>query len=76
MQNNILIARISYKYYSSHFAYTKFQKVLADKHVHILGSYQNIKLAKDAICALVLGSPPGKVYAKLRQVAARVNERI
>jgi len=55
---------------------TRTRIVLADKHVHILGSYQNIRLARDAVCALILGSPPGKVYAKLRQVASRVNERI
>ncbi|KAK2962416.1 putative Pre-rRNA-processing protein PNO1 [Blattamonas nauphoetae] len=40
---------------------TKTRVVLAENKVHILGSYQNIALAKDAICSLILGSPPGKV---------------
>jgi len=40
-----------------------------------LGSFANIKIARDAICALIMGSPPGKVYSKLRSVASRVNER-
>ena len=52
-----------------------FVQVVADKHVHILGSFANIKIARDAICALIMGSPPGKVYSKLRSVASRVNER-
>lgn len=54
---------------------TRTRIVLADKHIHIMGSYQNIRVARDAVCALILGAPPGKVYNKLRTVAARVNER-
>lgn len=49
--------------------------VLADTHVHILGSVQNIKIARDAIVSLILGSPPGKVYAHLRSVGARLKQR-
>jgi len=54
---------------------TKTRVVLADTHVHILGSYQNIRIAKDAIVALIMGSPPGKVYTKMRSVANRSKER-
>ncbi|EGC36030.1 hypothetical protein DICPUDRAFT_151576 [Dictyostelium purpureum] len=54
---------------------TKTRIVLADKRIHILGSYSNIRVAKDAICDLIIGSPPGKVYAKLRTVASRISER-
>lgn len=54
---------------------TKTRIVLADSHVHILGSYQNIRLARTAICNLILGSPPSKVYGNLRSVAGRVSER-
>lgn len=49
--------------------------VLADTKIHILGSFQNIRLARDALVALVLGSPASKVYGKLRQVANRLKER-
>lgn len=49
--------------------------VLADTHIHILGSVQNIKIARDAIVSLILGSPPGKVYAHLRSVGARLKQR-
>lgn len=31
--------------------------------MHNLGSFSNIKCARDAICSLILGSPPGKVYS-------------
>jgi len=49
--------------------------VLADTKIHILGTFSAIKVARDAVCALILGSPPGKVYHGLRTVAARQRER-
>lgn len=50
--------------------------VLADSKIHILGGFTNIRIAKDAVVSLILGSPPGKVYANLRNAAARAKERI
>lgn len=55
---------------------TKTRIVLADSKVHILGSYQNIQVAMKAICNLILGSPPSKVYGQLRNVASRMSERL
>ncbi|KAI0217574.1 RNA-binding protein PNO1 [Lamellibrachia satsuma] len=54
---------------------TKTRVVLADTKVHILGSFQNIKIARTSICSLILGSPPSKVYGNMRAVAARMSER-
>lgn len=54
---------------------SKTRIVLADTKIHILGSYQNIRIAKDAIVALIRGSPPGKITAKVRSVGARMKER-
>ncbi|KAI9905132.1 hypothetical protein PsorP6_013794 [Peronosclerospora sorghi] len=54
---------------------TRTRIVLADQKIHILGSFANIKLARDAICSLIMGAPPGKVYNKMRNVASRMNER-
>lgn len=53
---------------------TKTRIVLADTKVHLLGSFQNIKIARNSICNLILGSPPSKVYGKLRTVASRSAE--
>nr|QBH72700.1 hypothetical protein [Brunneria borealis] len=55
---------------------TKTRIVLADSKIHILGSFQNIQLARRAICNLILGSPPSKVYGQLRTVASKVSERL
>ncbi|KAK2701304.1 RNA-binding protein pno1-like [Artemia franciscana] len=54
---------------------TKTRIVLANTKIHILGSYQNIQVAKRAICNLILGSPPSKVYGSLRNMAGRMLER-
>lgn len=54
---------------------TKTRIVVADTKIHILGSFENTRLARHSISSLVLGSAPGKVYNKLRTVSARLNEK-
>ncbi|KAJ1620218.1 hypothetical protein T492DRAFT_1079463 [Pavlovales sp. CCMP2436] len=54
---------------------TRTRIVLADQKVHILGSVAHIRVARDAICALILGSPPGKVYNSMRTTASRLLQR-
>ncbi|KAG2486552.1 hypothetical protein HYH03_014853 [Edaphochlamys debaryana] len=53
---------------------TRTRIVLADTRIHILGSFQNIRVARDALCALILGSPASKVYTKLRSTCSRLND--
>lgn len=55
---------------------TRTRIVVADQKIHLLGSFANIKLARDAICNLIIGAPPGKVYNQMRNVAKRLNERL
>lgn len=55
---------------------TRTRISLCEDKVHILGSFANIKLARDSICSLILGSAPGKVYTKLRTVSKRLQERL
>jgi RNA-binding protein PNO1 len=54
---------------------TRTRIVIADTRVHLLGSFANIRVARNAICDLILGAPPGKVYNNMRNVAKRMNER-
>ena len=55
---------------------TKTRIVLAEQRVHILGSFANMKMARDAICALILGSPISKVYTNLRNASSRIGHRL
>ncbi|XP_020285266.1 RNA-binding protein pno1 isoform X2 [Pseudomyrmex gracilis] len=54
---------------------TKTRIVIADTRIHILGSHQNIQLARRAICNLILGSPPSKVYGHLRSIASKISQQ-
>ncbi len=54
---------------------TRTRIVVADQKVHILGAFANIQVARDAVCALILGSPPGKVYNSMRNISARMSQR-
>lgn len=55
---------------------TRTRISLCEDKIHILGSFANIRIARDSICSLILGSAPGKVYTKLRTVSKRMQERI
>ena len=54
---------------------SKTRIVLADSKVHILGSFQNIRIAQESIVSLILGAPPGKIYNNLRIISRRMKER-
>lgn len=54
---------------------TRTRLVIADRYIHILGAFTNIRLARHSICSLILGSPPGKVYNRLRNISKRLKER-
>mmetsp|Transcript_21583 Transcript_21583/g.43613 ORF Transcript_21583/g.43613 Transcript_21583/m.43613 type:complete len:273 (-) Transcript_21583:60-878(-) len=54
---------------------TRTRIVVADTRVHMLGSVANVRVARNAVCDLILGAPPGKVYNNMRNVARRMNER-
>ena len=54
---------------------TRTRIIVDNTHIHILGSTANIKVARDAICDLIMGAPPGKVYNRMRTVAKRLSMR-
>jgi RNA-binding protein PNO1 len=54
---------------------TKTRIIIADTKIHLMGSYNNIRSARDALCSLILGTPPSKVYSQLRFISKRLNEQ-
>ncbi|GAW82392.1 hypothetical protein, conserved [Plasmodium gonderi] len=54
---------------------TKTRIVIAGDKIHILGSFNNIKMARYSICSLILGSTQGKIFNKLNILAKRMKER-
>ena len=55
---------------------TRTRIVVAGEKIHILGSFTNIRLARNAVCDLIMGSPVTKVYGKLNIVGKRLQERL
>lgn len=53
---------------------TRTRIVIADTHIWIMGTTQNIRVARDALCDLIRGSPAAKVYTRVRAVMNRVND--
>lgn len=48
--------------------HTRTRIVVADSRIHILGAFANIAAARRALCELILGSPPSKVFGHIRNV--------
>uniref|UniRef100_A0A0K0FLY3 RNA-binding protein pno-1 n=1 Tax=Strongyloides venezuelensis TaxID=75913 RepID=A0A0K0FLY3_STRVS len=55
---------------------TKTRIVVADSKIHLLGSFQNLAVARHAISSLIMGTPPSKVYGNLRNYASRAFDRL
>ncbi|CDR94325.1 hypothetical protein, conserved [Babesia bigemina] len=55
---------------------TRTRVVLANDRIHIMGSFNSIKMARHSICSLILGNQPGKVYNNLCNVSKRLREKI
>ncbi|EKF31738.1 hypothetical protein MOQ_004422 [Trypanosoma cruzi marinkellei] len=53
---------------------TRTRIVIADTHIWLMGTTQNIRVARDALCDLIRGSPAAKVYTRVRAVMNRVND--
>jgi|EP00670_Eutreptiella_braarudii_P000054 RNA-binding protein PNO1 len=53
---------------------TRTRIVLAGSHVHIMGSFQNIRVARRAFSELIRGSPAGKIYRQVEGTMNRVND--
>ncbi|TPP65491.1 Pre-rRNA-processing protein PNO1 [Fasciola gigantica] len=52
---------------------TRTRIIVADETIHILGSNERIAVARRALCDLILGTPPNKIFGKIRTHAARLD---
>lgn len=56
-------------------ATSKAKIAVIDTKVHILGGTENIDVAKDAICRLIMGSEPSKIHNRLRTISTKLKEK-
>ncbi|XP_021836094.1 uncharacterized protein [Spinacia oleracea] len=54
---------------------TKTRIVVAGNKIHFVGTHDAIKIAKDSVCRLIMGSPAAKIASRLRTITARASER-
>ncbi|CAL8083827.1 unnamed protein product [Calicophoron daubneyi] len=52
---------------------TRTRIIVADETISILGSNERIAVARRAICDLILGAPPNKIFGKIRAHANRLD---
>ncbi|EUB59823.1 RNA-binding protein pno1 [Echinococcus granulosus] len=52
---------------------TRTRIIVADQTIHILGSNERIAVARKAICNLIIGSPPNKVFGRIQNQTARLD---
>nr|BAN64330.1 conserved hypothetical protein [Babesia bovis] len=55
---------------------TRTRIVLAQDRIHIMGSFNSIKMARHSISSLILGNQPGKVYNNLCNISKRLREKL
>lgn len=46
---------------------TRTRISLTDSRVHIIGTQNNVRMARRVICELIMGSPANKIYAQLQK---------
>jgi RNA-binding protein PNO1 len=51
---------------------SKTRIVVDDTDIHILGSVENIRVAKDSVCRLIQGSQPGKICNRVRVISSKL----
>lgn len=55
---------------------TRTRIIIEGQKISLLGAHINVGMARNAICSLILGSQPGKVYSQLRLMSKKLNDSI
>lgn len=53
---------------------TRTRLIVEGHKISLLGAHVNVGMARNAVCSLILGAQPGKVYAQLRAMGRKLNE--
>jgi RNA-binding protein PNO1 len=53
---------------------TRTRLIVEGHKISLLGAHVNVGMARSAICSLILGAQPGKVYSHLRIMGRKLNE--
>ena len=53
---------------------TRTRMIVEGNKISLLGAYINVGMARNAVCSLILGAQPGKVYSQLKIMGRKLNE--
>ncbi|AFM99337.1 putative RNA-binding protein [Encephalitozoon hellem ATCC 50504] len=55
--------------------FSRSKIIVQEQMIHFLGTIENIRIAKDAVCRLIMGSQPGSIFNRLRIINSRLKEK-
>ncbi|KAM3181055.1 hypothetical protein ACTXT7_015099 [Hymenolepis weldensis] len=55
---------------------TRTRIIVADRIIHILGSHERIAVARKAICNLIIGAPANKIFGRIQNQTARLDNTL
>lgn len=55
--------------------FSRSRVIVREQSIHLLGSVENTRIAKDAICRLIMGSQPGSIFNRLRIINSKLKEK-
>ncbi|CAD25985.1 similarity to HYPOTHETICAL PROTEIN Y443_METJA [Encephalitozoon cuniculi GB-M1] len=55
--------------------FSRSKIIVQGQTIHLLGTVENTRIARDAICRLIMGSQPGSIFNRLRIINSRLKEK-
>ncbi|KAF7682430.1 Pre-rRNA-processing protein PNO1 [Astathelohania contejeani] len=49
--------------------------IVVENTIHIIGAGDNCRLARDSICRLIMGSDPGKISTRMKNISAKLRNK-
>lgn len=53
---------------------SRCKSLIKESDVYLLGPVENTRIAKDSFCRLVMGSQPGTIYNRLRNIRTKIKD--
>ena len=53
---------------------SRCKSLIKDANIFLLGPIENTRIAKDSYCRLIMGSQPGTIYNRLRNIRTKIKD--
>lgn len=55
--------------------FSRSRVVVREQRIHFLGSVESTRIAKDAVCRLIMGAKPGSIFNRLRMINSKLKDK-